>query len=489
MIIINKLPTTRWFDFKKIQLESLKQDPMAFALQYKNELLLKKRDWIEHIKNTQKEIKWILFAEENDKLIGKVCAFQTKEDSSNQSATLFGFYVNPKYRGSGIAKKLLNKLELQLIRKGILKLHLFVFKTQNAAIKFYIKNGFKTNGETYINVNNVNRPGLLMEKNISKSKNKILDIGCGKGTNIERLEKVGDVTGIDISSYFIDECKKKYLNSKFICVNAEKTDLPSNYYDYINCTDVIEHVSNVYRLFKEINRVSKKGAILHLEFPNVDSEKLLKTIHKDYFSEVGHKRTLTLKKIIKILNENNFKITNFDQGKFIDIPYLMYFFLNKSKIVSQQGEFVLKNDYDKYTNILIQKIYDENVFENINNCPNYKFLDMISHKLFNLDIISIITTLKQVNFVGSNILPKTFMFDCIKTEASKNTINNINKLYIQNRNKKTKFFNQDQALIDKNLMLINENILLKSELKTIKDSKLYKLWPMYDRIKKLLKHM
>ena len=89
---------------------------------------------------------------------------------------------------------------------------------------------------------------------------KILDIGCSRGSCVQILNDLGhDGYGIDISDFAIEEAKKRGLK----CKTASALDIPFNdeEFDYIVCTDVMEHffIEDVPKSISEMKRILKKG--------------------------------------------------------------------------------------------------------------------------------------------------------------------------------------------------------------------------------------
>ncbi|RLG21355.1 hypothetical protein DRN74_02210 [Candidatus Micrarchaeota archaeon] len=84
--------------------------------------------------------------------------------------------------------------------------------------------------------------------------NKILEIGCGRGTLLELLDKEGyNVIGIDVNKKAIDAIRKKKLKAYQYDLNKgipEKADI-------IVATDVIEHIYKLDKLLEDIRKKSK----------------------------------------------------------------------------------------------------------------------------------------------------------------------------------------------------------------------------------------
>ncbi|MEM4326169.1 MAG: class I SAM-dependent methyltransferase [Candidatus Pacearchaeota archaeon] len=109
-------------------------------------------------------------------------------------------------------------------------------------------------------------------ENVCRLKNKkILDYGCGDGALAYLLWKRGaKVYGIDNSEiaikYAIEKHKQYNTDCHFELANYETT-FENNYFDFVICADVIEHVLEPLRLIKEIKRVLKIGGYTVVSTP------------------------------------------------------------------------------------------------------------------------------------------------------------------------------------------------------------------------------
>ncbi|MCK5282731.1 MAG: class I SAM-dependent methyltransferase, partial [Nanoarchaeota archaeon] len=118
-----------------------------------------------------------------------------------------------------------------------------------------------------------------MLKDMAKLKGKkILDIGCEAGHVSLRLTKRGaDVFSFDIIKAALVKFRKKAQNnSKIFLAAAQKMPLKDNIFDYVVCTEVIEHMPKLDLCISEMKRVLKPNGRLFLTFPN---EKLRKTLY------------------------------------------------------------------------------------------------------------------------------------------------------------------------------------------------------------------
>lgn len=103
----------------------------------------------------------------------------------------------------------------------------------------------------------------LIEK-YSRGK-RTLDYCCGEGDTAFIMAKAGasEAIGIDIAPESVEICKKSAEerglsgNTKFLVMDAEKTEFPDNYFDFIVCGGVLHHL-DVTRAYPELARILKK---------------------------------------------------------------------------------------------------------------------------------------------------------------------------------------------------------------------------------------
>lgn len=110
----------------------------------------------------------------------------------------------------------------------------------------------------------------LLGELIPKNK-KVLEFGCGTGDLLASLNpKVG--YGYDISKKMIGKCKFKYRSMKNLRFS---TIWPSDYFDFIFMSDVIEHLENPEVEFKKISKFMNSNSQLIITMANPLWEPLL----------------------------------------------------------------------------------------------------------------------------------------------------------------------------------------------------------------------
>jgi len=112
--------------------------------------------------------------------------------------------------------------------------------------------------------------GLALANKVVK-KPSIVDLGCGDGRLIFALYKrgllknVGEIVGVDISEERIGRLTKELPFVKGIISDASNVkELPDSSFDFIICSQVIEHVENDNALVQEIRRLLKVGGLAYI---------------------------------------------------------------------------------------------------------------------------------------------------------------------------------------------------------------------------------
>jgi len=134
--------------------------------------------------------------------------------------------------------------------------------------------------------------------------NKILDAGCGPGIYSLALAQKGfQVFSLDIDEDKLDFLRKNSAKLKIIEGDLTHLKLEENYFDYILCSDVIEHIKEDKKAVMELSRVLKSGGTLILTIPAYSKKNM-----KDY-KRFGHERVgYKIEDIKKLAQENNLKI-------------------------------------------------------------------------------------------------------------------------------------------------------------------------------------
>jgi len=187
---------------------------------------------------------------------------------------------------------------------------------------------------------------------------KILDIGCGDGSYIKTINKIGykNTYGVDFANEAIGFCKEKRV--KNIRLHNMENGLPffeNNFFDVVVMLDSLEHIKNENKILEEINRILKPGGVILI---NVPAHQFLWSHHDEY---LHHQRRYSKKYFTKKMNDHNFKIkrltfTNF----FIFLPgfliILLKRYITKSKVIADTQEI------NVVLNPILKLLYDMEIF-------------------------------------------------------------------------------------------------------------------------------
>ncbi|MCD4813787.1 class I SAM-dependent methyltransferase [bacterium] len=146
----------------------------------------------------------------------------------------------------------------------------------------------------------------------------ILEIGVGSGTYLSKLSTVADKVMVsDIDKSYLNHAQNKFVNTNisFTIDDITKSRFDGNTFDFILCSEVIEHIKESQRAFFEIHRILKPGGILIMTTPQKycplellvkiisvlpGMKKLAEFVYKEPVpEEMGHINLMTNKTILK----------------------------------------------------------------------------------------------------------------------------------------------------------------------------------------------
>jgi len=104
----------------------------------------------------------------------------------------------------------------------------------------------------------------------------LLNLGGGLGQTSEIISSLKfNVFNLDIG--VINENEK---NKKFDLNSQDQLPYKENYFDFVLCSEVIEHIENPWKLLRDITKILKKNGFIIITTPNVQSKKSKKLFYK-----------------------------------------------------------------------------------------------------------------------------------------------------------------------------------------------------------------
>jgi 2-polyprenyl-3-methyl-5-hydroxy-6-metoxy-1,4-benzoquinol methylase len=155
-------------------------------------------------------------------------------------------------------------------------------------------------------------------QNIPIGENRVFDLGCATGVlgkRLKEMNKASEVVGAEIFEFAAQEALKYY--DKVYIGDVEDIDIEfHNYFDYVVCGDILEHLRDPWKMLKRIHGWLKEDGILHISIPNVRYWRLLRDLiifGKWEYRDAGildrtHLRFFAKKDIITALSGAHFEV-------------------------------------------------------------------------------------------------------------------------------------------------------------------------------------
>ena len=113
---------------------------------------------------------------------------------------------------------------------------------------------------------------------------KVLDVGCGDGTDCNFYQKSGAlVTGVEPSDGFVSNAKNKYPDCTFILGVGEKLPLEDSSFDVVFSKYAIQTSPEVPKVMSEVARVLKKDGLFIMLSKHPIRQFLEQNADKNYF--------------------------------------------------------------------------------------------------------------------------------------------------------------------------------------------------------------
>ncbi len=165
---------------------------------------------------------------------------------------------------------------------------------------------------------------ILKELGAIKDK-RVLDVGCEAGYVSMKIARKGAyVYAFDVCMPALEKFRKKAAGIKNITIFkalAQKIPVKSNTIDAVVCTEVIEHMPQLEKVFSELNRVMKDEAQLIITFPNESLRKRIYPIANLFGINTNVEKDVTLFEYTKQEITNKLK-KHFKILKIYTIPKL-----------------------------------------------------------------------------------------------------------------------------------------------------------------------
>jgi ubiquinone/menaquinone biosynthesis C-methylase UbiE len=178
----------------------------------------------------------------------------------------------------------------------------------------------------FVHTNRLKRvlESIGVSKDAINHRPKVLDAGCGEGHLIQKIhEKYEDFDyhGIDITTIALKKAKERCPYGTFIKMDIIAMEYPSETFDFVICSEVLEHLYEYKKAMKELMRIVKKGGYLIITVPNEP----LWTVGRFLLGNKpikapDHVNSFTPRKIYRLVKQTHEKEVN--------LPFKLPFFLS-----------------------------------------------------------------------------------------------------------------------------------------------------------------
>lgn len=147
------------------------------------------------------------------------------------------------------------------------------YRSKNPVSRYFVKNYFKAIEH------------LVKDLDFQK----VLEIGCGEGVFLHHLKdhlRGKEVHGIDLDPNELETAKKNIPFATLMTANGDHLPFADKSFDLVFCCEVLEHVEDPEKVFREMKRVSKKYCIVSV--PNEPLWRILNFARGSYMSDWGN---------------------------------------------------------------------------------------------------------------------------------------------------------------------------------------------------------
>lgn len=152
-----------------------------------------------------------------------------------------------------------------------------------------------------------------LNKYLKISGKDFLDVGCNIGATVRAAQKSGyNSMGIDLDKTAINMARELFTQCEFKACSTFELIKSERKFDFVYCSEVIEHVPGVNAFIQSLADLMKPGALLYITTPDAGHRKVPKDILK--WKEVKPPEHLVFfnkKNMDLLLNNHGFEIIKF----------------------------------------------------------------------------------------------------------------------------------------------------------------------------------
>ncbi len=152
----------------------------------------------------------------------------------------------------------------------------------------------------------------LLDKEVTDSGLRVLDVGCGAGNMIHHLSRYGSVVGIDNNPLPLEIAHQRGFDARL--ADAQQMPFHDGAFDLVSALDVIEHCEDDLHILRECARVCADGGVLAVTVPAFQ----WLWSNNDVIND--HKRRYSRSELHAVLAEAGFTVKRMTYNNFFIFP-------------------------------------------------------------------------------------------------------------------------------------------------------------------------
>lgn len=148
---------------------------------------------------------------------------------------------------------------------------------------------------------------------------RVLDVGCGYGGagKLLKTKFKAEVHGIEINKKAADRARIHYDSVINANVEQDGFSFEANYFDFIICADVLEHLADPWRALRSLKKYLTNSGVLAASIPNIRNASVIIQLLDGSFDyqEFGvlddtHLRFFTYRSSLRLFERSGFRVDN-----------------------------------------------------------------------------------------------------------------------------------------------------------------------------------
>ena len=138
----------------------------------------------------------------------------------------------------------------------------------------------------------------------------VIDVGCGGGFVAEAMRRVGGrAVGLDLSARAIAYAGRHFPSCEFACCGIEEFLEAGRSFDFVYCSEVIEHVPDAEAFAAALARLCRRGGRLFVTTPDIGHWRVPRDVLLwDAVDPPRHVRYFTARSLASLLQRHGFAV-------------------------------------------------------------------------------------------------------------------------------------------------------------------------------------